>query len=515
MQVPLSTSEPPVIRAAQYLRMSTEHQQYSLENQADRIERYASTNGMSIVRTFADGGRSGLVLSGRTGLQELLATVQGGGADFNVVLVYDVSRWGRFQDSDEGIYYEYLCKRAHIAVHFCAEMFPNDASLTTAVLKTLKRTMAAEYSRELSVKVFAGQCRLIELGFRQGGPAGFGLRRQLITQDGAPKNLLARGEQKSIHTDRVVLVPGPKEEIALVREIYDRFTRRGENQETIAQSLNDRGVRTDFHRVWTRSTVHQVLSNPKYTGANVFNRRSFKLKKQRVRNPSSMWVQRNGAFEALIGAEQFLAAQMLIEERLHRYSDEEMLTVLGGLLATAGRLSGFLIDEAAGLPSSAAYRHRFGTLARAYQMVGYTPDRDMSFVETNRVLRAMYKAECESMIRTIRGAGAAISQDFETDLLTINDEFTASMIFAACRQLSAGQYRWLLRFDASLDPDITIAARMTPGNNAVLDYYIFPKIDALASNRLRERNELDIDVYRFDDLRFFMDLTRRMHIEAA
>ena len=161
-------AEPPQnrrdLRAAQYLRMSTEHQQYSLDNQAVAITRYAEANSMSIVRTFEDGGRSGLVLSGRTGLQDLLETVQTGKADFDVILVYDVSRWGRFQDSDEGIYYEYLCKRAKIAVHYCAELFPNDTSLTTAVLKTVKRTMAAEYSRELSVKVFAGQCRLIELG---------------------------------------------------------------------------------------------------------------------------------------------------------------------------------------------------------------------------------------------------------------------------------------------------------------------------------------------------------------
>src|SRR6202161_2986421 len=120
------------LRAAQYLRMSTEHQQYSLDNQAAAIARYAEANGMLIVRTFEDGGRSGLVLSGRTGLQDLLDEVQTGRADFEVVLVYDVSRWGRFQDSDEGIYYEYLCKRANIAVHFCAELFANDGSLSKA-----------------------------------------------------------------------------------------------------------------------------------------------------------------------------------------------------------------------------------------------------------------------------------------------------------------------------------------------------------------------------------------------
>src|SRR3546814_19658204 len=78
-------------------------------------------------------------------------------------------------------------------------------------------------SRELSNKVFAGQCRLIERGHRQGGPAGYGLRRRLIDQTGAPKAELARGEHKSIQTDRVVLVPGPPEEAETVRWMYRAF----------------------------------------------------------------------------------------------------------------------------------------------------------------------------------------------------------------------------------------------------------------------------------------------------
>jgi hypothetical protein len=90
--------------------------------------------------------------------------------------------------------------------------------------------MAAEYSRELSTKVFAGQCRLIEHGFRQGGAAGFGLRRRLIDQGGVPKTELARGEHKSIQTDRVVLVPGPPEEVALVQWMYRAFVHEARSE---------------------------------------------------------------------------------------------------------------------------------------------------------------------------------------------------------------------------------------------------------------------------------------------
>jgi DNA invertase Pin-like site-specific DNA recombinase len=495
--------------------MSTEHQQYSLDNQSAVIVRYAEANRMRIVRTFEDGGRSGLVLAGRTGMQELLAAVHSGNPDFEVVLVYDVSRWGRYQDSDEGIYYEYLCKRAGIAVHYCAELFPNDTSLTTAVLKTIKRTMAGEYSRELSVKVFAGQCRLIELGYRQGGPPGFGLRRQLIAQDRTPKGVLARGEHKSIQTDRVILIPGPPEDVAVVREIYDRFTKGSQSEATIADALNTRAVLTDLGRPWTRATIRQILTNPKYAGANVFNRRSFKLKKQRIKNPPEIWVRRDGAFSSLISQEEFLAAQTIIESRHHHLTDEQMLAELRGVLATAGRLSGILIDETPGIPSSGAYRHHFGSLFRAYSLVGYHVARDHSYVEINRLLRRVHADLCASIITDVERAGASIEQNSQTDILTVNQEFSTSVVLSRCRLTGMGCQRWLIRLEDSLRPDITVAARLTPANDSILDYFVFPGIDDLAVGLLSDRNPLAVEVYRFDNLSAFVQLARRVQIEAA
>ena len=205
-QQPKNQRKPPGRgRAAEYVRMSTDHQRYSTQNQADTIRKYASTRNIDIVKTYADEGKSGLSMDGRDAIKRLIEDVVSGRADFEMVLVYDVSRWGRFQDADESAYYEYICKRAGIIIHYCAEQFENDGSPISTIVKGVKRAMAGEYSRELSTKVFAGQCRLIELGFRQGGPAGFGMRRTLIDQSGARKGELNRGEHKSIQTDRVVL----------------------------------------------------------------------------------------------------------------------------------------------------------------------------------------------------------------------------------------------------------------------------------------------------------------------
>src|ERR1700674_3933956 len=230
------------VRAAQYVRMSTEHQKYSTENQSETLQQYAAKRGIEIVRTYADAGKSGLRLDGRDALKQLIDDVQSGRANFEAILVYDVSRWGRFQDADESAYYEYICRRAGLAVQYCAEQFENDGSPVSTIVKGVKRAMAGEYSRELSAKVFAGQCRLIEIGYRQGGPAGYGLRRMLVDQNGVHKGQLAPGEHKSSQTDRVILVPGVPVEIETVRWMYKAFVEEGMLEPQIADLLNSREV---------------------------------------------------------------------------------------------------------------------------------------------------------------------------------------------------------------------------------------------------------------------------------
>jgi DNA invertase Pin-like site-specific DNA recombinase len=495
--------------------MSTEHQKYSTENQSEAIRAYAARRGMEIVRTYADAGKSGLRLDGRDALKRLLADVEDGKNDFDAILVYDISRWGRFQDADESAYYEYRCKRAGISVQYCAEQFENDGSPVSTIVKGVKRAMAGEYSRELSAKVFTGQCRLIELGYRQGGAAGFGLRRQLIDQTGAAKEQLDRGQQKSIQTDRVVLVPGPSSEIETVRWIYKSFVADGRSETEIAEDLNSGGIPTDLGRPWTKGTVHQILINEKYVGNNVWNRASFKLKRKHVINSPEMWVRSDGAFEAIVGRQQFDAAQAIIAERSYKMPDEAMLSALGTLLQQNGHLSGILIDETNGLPSSSAYRTRFGSLLRAYTLVGYTPERDYQYVEINRSLKGLHPTVVNAVIAGITEAGAHV--EVQSDgLLRVNDEFTTSISIARCLTTGAGSLRWHIHLDTGLSPDITVAVRMNEPNEQILDYYLLPSLDMTAGRlRLAEANGVSLDCYRFDSLDYLFEMSERMSLREV
>lgn len=499
--------------------MSTEHQKYSPENQAAAIREYADHHNYEIIKTYTDGGKSGLNIAGRAALQQMLSDVQSHQAEYKAILVLDITRWGRFQDADESAYYEYICKRAGTPVKYCNEQFDNDGSPVATIVKGVKRTMAAEYSRELSCKVFAGKCRLINLGYRQGGFAGFGLRRMLVNEHGEHKGILVAGKHKSIATDRVILVPGPEEEQKIVRWMYKMFTEELKTEQEIANILNQQGILTDLNRVWTKATVNQVLTNEKYIGNNVSNRISFKLKTKRVVNPESEWIRKEGAFEAIVDPSVFYIAKGIINARARRFSNDELLQKLRDLQAKKGYLSALIINESPDMPSSSIYSSRFGSLVRAYQLIGYDPERDYSFIEINRFLRELHKNIFEETIGKIQEIGGDVKIDAENDLLNVNDYFTTSIVICRCKQLPNAGFRWKVRFDTSLFPDITIAVRMAADNKNVLDYYLLPALDFRDPKLLlAEENKGILDSYRFPDLSQLFEMARRNSIrywEAA
>jgi DNA invertase Pin-like site-specific DNA recombinase len=110
---------------------------------------------MEIVQEYSDHGRSGLNIAGREGLNQLMADVEAKRTNFTSLLAYDVSRWGRFQDVDESAYYEYVLKRSGIRVHYCAEQFENDWSMSSSVLK---KTSHAGTPKNLTLSGIEGRC---------------------------------------------------------------------------------------------------------------------------------------------------------------------------------------------------------------------------------------------------------------------------------------------------------------------------------------------------------------------
>jgi DNA invertase Pin-like site-specific DNA recombinase len=304
-------------------------------------------------------------------MKQLFREVVAGRGGFSTILVYSVSRWGRFQDSDEAAHYEFICKRSGVPVHYCMETFTGDCTPLGAISKALKRAMAGEYSRELSVKCFAGQKNLVELGYHVGGKPGYGLRRKLISADGKRSMVLTPGEYKPVSTDRIILVPGPTRGVACVRDIYAMAVGRRMSPFQIAKALNERGEPYQDGKNWRTYTIERILTNAKYAGCNVWNKISRRLHASCTSNPPEQWIIKPRAHLPIIDQNTFDQAQSLLRKNQRRWSDEQLLESLNVLLAKHGKISEKLIARNPATPSVGTYYRHFGGFGRLYQLIGY------------------------------------------------------------------------------------------------------------------------------------------------
>ena len=480
--------------AAQYLRMSTEHQQYSFANQADAIARYATERGFQIVKTYSDGARSGLRITNRPGLKQLLKDVVDVKFPFQVILVYDVSRWGRFQDVDEAAHYEYLCKSSGVPVHYCAEIFPNDNSISGLIVKAVKRTMAGEYSRELSVKVKAGLMRLTTMGYKAGSRPPYGMRRMLLDVHGKPKQLLADGERKSIATERVILVPGPKKEVLVVQRIFREYADENRTLTEIARRLNKEQISFVQGGQWTTNTITHALERPQYMGTHVWGRTTAFLSGPAKKVSPEHWAVCPNAFRPIVDAELFERARKRLANVSYRLSNEQLLERLKLVTAESGKLTCKVIGESSLCPSVEVYRRRFGGLMNVYAMLGY--DTSELIAQATARLRGMIVRrlfiqqflDCfAGQIHEVRG-----SKRFRPLLRVRKTGLLISLVVARFQlTVRTRQPRWFIEPSRYERKRVSILGLMDERNASVTSMRVFRKMDYPNATNLKFRLDND------------------------
>ncbi|HBY9539987.1 TPA: recombinase family protein [Klebsiella aerogenes] len=495
--------------------MSTDHQKYSLFNQSEFLRDYADAHGMNIIYTYDDSGKSGVTANRRTSFHRLIDDVSNHHIKIEAVLVFDISRFGRFQSMDQFGYYTQILKNHNVKIIYCADPISEDDSDYADFKLFMARKEASSFSKNLSRKVFIGQTNLARRGYHQGGLAGYGLRRMLIDECNNRKGELKYKEWKSIQTDRVILVPGPDDEVRIVNEIYDMFNRQGLSEGSIALCLNKAGVVAENYGVWTRTKIKEILTNEKYIGNNVYNKRSFKLKQTYIKNPSDEWVRCNDAYEPIVSKDDFLVAQSIINARKRPiFSDTDLLSKLEWLLKEKGKLSGFIIDEDDDTPSAGVYRKRFGSLIRAYELINYKPQHDYQYLKINAFLKEKYSQTLSSLVADITENGCYVDYDDESKLFIINEELKLSVIISRSKKFST-KTRWKIRLDRTYNYDVCIVIRLDKDNTGVKDYYIFPTIEFVENELIfSEVNPYQIEFYRCDSLESFMCLIKRKEVST-
>jgi DNA invertase Pin-like site-specific DNA recombinase len=473
VKLPTGLTEPSsiAIEAVAYVRMSTEHQQYSTQNQMSAIRSYASAHGMSISQVYSDDGISGLRIENRSGLQNLIADVLKPDRRFARVLVYDISRWGRFQDTDQSAYYEYLCRMNGADVIYCAEPFENDHSPLSAVVKAVKRAMAAEYSRELSVKTFRGHCNLASYGYAQGGPSPYGLKHVLVGLDGKPISDAFAENRKILRGRRIVLAPGPMDEIQVVRQIFHRYVDLGDTPSQIASELNKAGARTRRGQRWYSSFVRRILTDEQYVGTAVYNKTCSKLKGKRKHNSPRDWIRKPVAFEAVVERDTFDRAQQRMRGQFQRPSNEEVISKLKRLLAKRGHLSEAVINESRDLPSSGIYRYRFGSMLVVYGLIGYTPRSNLSRWNKRFWIRDVRTNILKDLDSQCQARGVVMRTNASAVQFKLNDQLTCSFQISASFQRSDGP-RWLIRRTEIRAAMLHLIGRVGRNDGAVIDFFL-------------------------------------------
>jgi Recombinase len=283
----------------------------------------------------------------------------------------------------------------------------------------------------------------------------------------------------------VILVPGPPQEAARVREIYRLKISERKSAAQIARDLNRKGVNC-CGRLWTDERVLRILTNPKYSGCATWGRTTGPLGRRRVSVAPHHWAVKQGAFEAVIDQQTFEAAQRALNERTCNKSNDELLDGLRLLLKEKGKLSQNLIDASDLVPTAATYHRRFGGLRQAYGLIGYNEfrnHREMIRMRrrhrkiTEALFRHISKIFSED-VRFVRGTGCR-------RLLCFPDNLKISVLICQCLYVGNAAPRWgvpVNRFERQLP---ALICRCTPTNTAFKDFFLVPNVDRERRCRFR------------------------------
>jgi hypothetical protein len=261
---------------------------------------------LEIVESYFDGGRSGLTLHKRPAMKRLLARVASEDCAFGTVLVYDISRWGRFQDPDASAYYEYHCRLQGVDVRYVQEQFQPTGTPLDALFKGMKRVMAAEYSRELAVKTVAGQSAAMNQGFHLGSLPCIGVSRVAIAKHTGETRTLGAMEHKAMNREHVKWVRGPDHEVALVQRLFHLYATTDASVVQLADLLAAEGHRARNGRPLSRWRIGTLLASEVFIGNFVWGRE----KQGRRRLESDQAFRRiEGSFEPVVSRELWEAVK--------------------------------------------------------------------------------------------------------------------------------------------------------------------------------------------------------------
>jgi len=243
------------MRVVSYIRMSTAAQDASPDQQRAAIAAHAVKQGYAVAHEYADLGVSGDKTAKRPGFRRMIA--DGGAGKFDRIIVYDRSRFGRFDSVEYGRWVQPL-REAGVELESVADGVENwddlGGRITGLVAQEGKHALLLDISRA----TVRGQTAKAIENRGYAGPTPYGYRRALELRGKSRLSTLSLDPETS----------------PIVREIFQVYARADGSLSNVAAMLNDRGVMPiRGGQRWRRNAVQRILENEVYQGDAVWGRR--------------------------------------------------------------------------------------------------------------------------------------------------------------------------------------------------------------------------------------------------
>jgi len=141
----------------------------SVVQQKAELSAWASSHNTDIIDWYVDEGKSGTSFDKRPSFRALLKEVESGNAKFEMVLVYDESRWGRPKNPRENNYWKEHFRRYGVTVRIIHSSSKNEDDVGSYVMEVVEGAEASEYSKKLGRATLRGMLNNAKDGFSCGG----------------------------------------------------------------------------------------------------------------------------------------------------------------------------------------------------------------------------------------------------------------------------------------------------------------------------------------------------------
>jgi len=320
------------VRGVGYVRMSTSMQERSPAEQQAAIEAHCRKNGITLLRVYADLGISGDDTRRRPQFRQMIA--DGAAGKFDRIVVFDRSRFGRFDSIDFGKWVSPL-RDAGVALETLDRGIEDWEDLGGRILSMVEQEGKHSLLRDLSRTIVRSKTRKALENNGYSGPTPYGYSRRVKVEG-------------RYHISELVIDPQKSQ---VVKRIFTMYAAAGGSLHNIADALNADGIPSPRGRqLWRKNTIQRILLNEVYRGDAVWGRRQ--TGKYSARQGSEIVGRRRGAkvervdpivhpdaVPAIVSRELYERVQRLMKERAKATRPQAAVRPLSGLVfcGTCGR----------------------------------------------------------------------------------------------------------------------------------------------------------------------------------